>query len=285
MRSGFPAVKISALLLFVVCTPVGAQTPSPFPESALPGSATAETASRQDRTEQGQLRLEQTVLSPVQRVSARAWDVTEAEYRRYLGLMHGVRGAVSDPRISPLEVLGIHAEGEAERIDYARRFAQVMHDDTARVLAFERAYQQAWRDLYPEEPVIDPQRLRPEDRPHGSGAEGALGYQLLYFLDTGCADCAPLLGSLLRTVQKAAGARLDLYLTDLGPGDEAVARSWATDQDLDPALVRSGRVTLNLGRGVLEHLAPDAVPPQVYFRQDGRILPLDPLSALAGVRP
>ena len=278
-------MKVFALLLFVVCAPVGAQTPSPYPGPVLPVSSTLETASRQDRTEQGQLRLEQTVLSPSQRAAARVWGVTDEEYRRYLGLLQGVRGAVSDPRISPLEVLGIHSESEAERIDYARRFAQVMHDDTARVLAFERAYQQAWRDLYPQEPVIDPQRLRPEDRPRGSGSEGASGYQLLYFLDTGCTDCAPLLGSLLRTVQKAAGARLDLYLTDLGPGEEAVARSWATDQDLDPALVRGGRVTLNLGRGVLEHLAPDAIPPQVYFRQDGQILPLDPLSALAGVRP
>jgi hypothetical protein len=77
-------------------------------------------------------------VSPFRR---EAWGLSEAEWQRYLALMQGIRGAISPKTLSPIEVLGIHAETEAERRNYARRFARLMREEDAeRLLAFQRAY-------------------------------------------------------------------------------------------------------------------------------------------------
>ena len=73
--------------------------------------------------------------------------------------MAGIRGSLSQPAISPLEVLGIHARDEAERKKYARQFAEAMRQDTERVLAFQREYQQAWAELNPSGLMVDPSKL------------------------------------------------------------------------------------------------------------------------------
>ena len=87
------------------------------------------------------------------------WGLSESEYARYEELMEGVRGSISPDTISPLEVLGIHAQNEAERKKYARLWADMMEQDTERVLAFQRAYDEAWRDKG-NKPLIDIEQIR-----------------------------------------------------------------------------------------------------------------------------
>ena len=50
-------------------------------------------------------------------------------------------------------------EMKAERRRYAERWARMMRDDAERILAFQHAYDQAWRRLFPAEPLIDPAQL------------------------------------------------------------------------------------------------------------------------------
>jgi integrating conjugative element protein (TIGR03759 family) len=73
--------------------------------------------------------------------------------------MEGIRGSVSAAIISPIEVLGIHARDDAERRDYAERWAVLMREDVDRILAFQRAYDEAGRFLFPGERLIDLIRL------------------------------------------------------------------------------------------------------------------------------
>ena len=88
---------------------------------------------------------------------AKAWGLTAEELERYELLMRGPRGAFSVANISPIEVLGIHAETPAERQHYADRFVRLLYEDTERVHAFERATQAAWQRL--GKPMFDPARV------------------------------------------------------------------------------------------------------------------------------
>lgn len=153
-----------------------------------------------------------TALSAADRRQAQQWQLSEAEWQRYRVLMTGIRGSLSVATISPIEVLGIHAPDEAERRRYAERWAQLMHEDAERVLAFQRAYSEAFQRLYPNEPLIDLSQL--------PGAAPAIRFQpgdrLLFFARTDCGRCATLVPPLLHTLQAQPGVGLDIYLVRVG---------------------------------------------------------------------
>jgi integrating conjugative element protein (TIGR03759 family) len=209
-------------------------------------------------------------LSAEDRARAQEWGLGESEWHRYQALMQGVRGSLSVPTISPIEVLGIHAENEEERSRYAERFVELMREDTERILAFERAYHAAWRRLYPEMPLIDRSLL-------GGGGSSAPaqspipalqgGDRLLYFAKSGCEPCDAALAPLLARVRDAQGWGLDIYLLNTGAEDARV-RAWAKERAIPPELVASRQVTLNHDGGTLAKLAgKDAALPQILHRR------------------
>lgn len=104
------------------------------PVSVLPGKTQAQT----------------TTVDATTRDAARDWGLSVDEILRYQALMRGYRGSVSDPRISPIEVLGIHARDDAERRRYAELLVKIMVQDADRILAFERERMAAVARLYPQ---------------------------------------------------------------------------------------------------------------------------------------
>ncbi|MCP4735247.1 MAG: TIGR03759 family integrating conjugative element protein, partial [Bosea sp.] len=147
---------INVLLLPLVAA-LAATPLSPLRADEPPSPAT-QTA----RTET--VRTDQTNLFRGDIGRAQAWGLSETEWRRYQSLMQGIRGSVSPATISPLEVLGIHARDEAERRRYAELWAEAMWEDAERILAFQRAYVEAGRRLYPDVPLIDSSRLPEKDK-------------------------------------------------------------------------------------------------------------------------
>jgi integrating conjugative element protein (TIGR03759 family) len=218
--------------------------------------------------------LTDTALSVAERRQAQRWQLTEAEWRHYQSLMEGIRGSLSVATISPVEVLGIHARDEAERRRYAERWAQLMHEDAERVLAFQRAYSEAFQRLYPDEPLIDLGQL--------PGAAPAISFQpgdrLLFFARTDCGPCSTLVPSLLRILQKHPGVGLDIYLTDSVAGEDDKVRTWARTQGIPPELVKARTVTLNHDNGLLKQLADNALVPYLVHRRADRFTALTPAS-------
>lgn len=206
---------------------------------------------------------------------ARHWGLTLDDYRRYQALMKGVRGAISGPGISPIEVLGIHARDDAERRRYAEMFARLMAEDTQRVLQFQVEYDRAFRRLHPQLVAFDSSSARPPgfhtmasatrstDTAPVSASSGdiggmsrppsvAPGDRVLVFTRADCPACDDL-------VQRAAaaagqGVAVDLYLVGARSIDEAQA--YARRVALDASLVNAGRVTLNLDGGTLARVLP-----------------------------
>jgi integrating conjugative element protein (TIGR03759 family) len=211
-----------------------------------------------------------TPLSAVEKTRAEAWDLSDIEWRRYQTLMDGIRGSVSPATLSPIEVLGIHARDEGERRRYAERWARLMRDDAERILAFQHAYDRAWKRLFPSDRLIDPARLS-----DGETADVTLQPtdRVLFFTRPDCASCDALLRRLLKRVDTLAG--VDIYLLGL-PSNKAV-RDWAEQQAIAPRWVRSRRVTLNHDGGALSRLTEgQGEVPTVLRRRDDVLAVLSP---------
>jgi integrating conjugative element protein (TIGR03759 family) len=219
---------------------------------ATPSSRALETAAT---GEQSSLAGSHAETAATGRFSRDQWGLDETEWKRYQSLMTGIRASISPATLSPIEVLGIHATSEAERDKYAKQFAQMMRDDTERVLAFQRAYDRAWQTLNPSGLIFDASRL-PLQSPIQDGTRP--GDRLLLFVPIqDCAACRERLAAALEG--RRAGAHLDIYLT--GDASDDAIRAWAKTSGIDPADVNARRTTLNHERGELAHIAGGAAPP------------------------
>jgi len=194
-------------------------------------------------------RTESSKLTPTEQAQSSQWGLSKEEWLRYKTLMQGIRGRLS-PNISPIEALGIHAQSETERQRYAELWAKALREDTERVLAFQHAYDDAWKRLYGNEPLIDlsqlPRKrqaalLEPDDR-------------VLLFAASSCAACGPVLDALLEKIKRTPKLGLDIYLVDSGHDDGKV-RAWAKDHAIPPEWVRNRTVTLNHDNGALARLS------------------------------
>jgi integrating conjugative element protein (TIGR03759 family) len=124
-----------------------------------------------------------------------------------------------------------------------------MREDVSRILAFQHAYDVAGKRLYPNELLVDIDRL-----PGKTAKTSALQStdRLLFFARPECPACDLLVGKLLQRIDEISG--IDIYLMDLTPGDDVSVRDWASDHQIDPEWVRSRRITLNHDGGALASL-------------------------------
>ena len=211
-----------------------------------------------------------TPLTDQEHSRATYWRLSEEEWQRYRSLMDGIRGSISPSTLSPIEALGIHARDDAERQRYAEQWARLMREDAERVLAFQRAYDAAGRRLFPDQALIDHDRL-----PDSTAKSEALwpADRLLLFLRPDCKACEAVLALALARIDRIAG--VDVFLTGIAAGDEAAIRAWASDRGIRPDWVNTQRVTLNFGEGVLKRIAPgDAKTPMLFRRRGDTLTPL-----------
>jgi len=160
------------------------------------------------------------------------WGLNPQEWARYRDLMEGPLGTHS-PNLDPLSALGIEARTDEERRRYAELQVQVEARRVEKLLAYQRAYDEAWKRLNP-----GMQRVNlPDDKP-GAGATRGSGRTAVFVKD-GCAAC----GQLVQRLQ-SSGAEFDLYMVG-SRQDDARIRDWAKRANVDPAHVRGGTITLN----------------------------------------
>jgi len=176
------------------------------------------------------------------------WHLTKTEWQRYKQLMQGIRGSISPKNISPIEVLGVHARNEKERQRYAEIWAKMRHDDAARILAFQYAYDRAFKKLYPNEMMIDVSKLK---RPKSAMA----GFnRILAFINIkNCPACERTIQTLVNRPD-LNDKQLDIYFVDLGKVNQKNnrrIRKWAERLAIDRSRLKTGRITLNYNQGNL----------------------------------
>ena len=210
---------------------------------------------------------------------AAQWDLENSEWQRYQSLMQGVRGSVSPSTLSPIEVLGIHARSTEERRRYAEQWALMMREDAERILAFQRAYDEAQRRLFPSGLLIDASvvNARKLDQDLVKDLSWQPTDRVLFFTDTQCSTCDAVMERLLSQLKQFSG--IDLYLVDVSVGQESLIRDWATSKQIDPQWVSEHKVTLNVDAGARSKVATHTGQlgqklPMLVLRRGDQITPL-----------
>jgi len=209
-----PSIIFSAILLASSQLPAWAQQPATAP---------ARNAQSQERP---------LVARTLDGRLAREWGLQPQEWARYQELMEGPLGTYS-PNLDPLSALGIEARTDEERRRYAELQVQVEARRVEKLLAYQRAYDEAWQRLNP-----GMQRVNlPDDKPGTAAARGS--GRTAVFVKDGCEAC----GQLVQRLQ-SSGTAFDLYMVGSRQDDGRI-RDWAKRANVDPARVRSGTITLN----------------------------------------
>ena len=183
----------------------------------------------QNQTELASTTTQSQALTLDESKQAGDWGLQDDEWTRYRELMRGPLG-VHSPGLDPLTALGIEARTDEERRHYAELQVQAEARRVEKLLAYQRAYDEAWQRLAP-----DLLRISPAAEPFPA--------RLAVFVSAQCPTCAQQVQRL-----QAAGSAFDLYLEGSG-GDDARLRAWAQAAHVDPAKVRAGHITLNHDAG------------------------------------
>jgi len=161
---------------------------------------------------------------------AQQWGLRDDEFARYRELMQGPLGIYS-PHLDPLSALGIEARNDEERRRYAELQVQAEARRVEKLLAYQRAYDEAWQRLYP-----DRQRV---NLPGVVSSVAAGNGRTAVFVREDCTACE-------QTVQRlqTSGITFDLYMVG-SRSEDARIRDWAKQAQIDGMRVRDGSITLN----------------------------------------
>ncbi|MBS0417979.1 MAG: TIGR03759 family integrating conjugative element protein [Proteobacteria bacterium] len=183
--------------------------------------------------------------------SARDWGLTREEWVRYKQLMRGPLGIYS-PTLDPLTALGTEARTDSERRHIAEVQVRMEAQRVEKLLAYQRAYDAAWKRIYPAlPPFLEPAQRPPNTplsaafqtgatpMPGASPMPRAAPARLAVFVKEDCPVCDQRVKDL-----EGSGQAFDLYMIGTR-GDDARIRAWATRLKIDPAKVRAGIITLN----------------------------------------
>ncbi|ECU9386583.1 TPA: TIGR03759 family integrating conjugative element protein [Salmonella enterica subsp. diarizonae serovar 61:l,v:z35] len=158
-------------------------------------------------------------------VSAHDWGLTTEEWTHYEALKHGERGIWS-PSLDPLTTLGVEATTDTERRRYADLLVEKEAQRVKKELAFQRAYDAAWKRRFPALPPVATASVDTTSR-------------LAVFVREDCPTCDIRLNTLL-----TSGHPLDIYLVG-SRNDDSRLRRLALARKIDGQRVRHREITLN----------------------------------------
>lgn len=187
---------------------------------------------------------------------AQEWGLTEQDWQRYQKLMEGERGVWS-PGLDPITTLGIEARTEQERQYYAKLLAKKMYERTQKELDFQRAYDKAFAELYPNQ-------LPFEVEPHISQRVG----RVIYFtrLDN-CEKCESDVARILSHVD--SNTPIDIYFVGTLNNNNLIY-DWAKKHKIDPVKVKQKLITLNHDQGSWLQYASGKMPVAFQVQGDGQ---------------
>ncbi|MFJ4443348.1 TIGR03759 family integrating conjugative element protein [Pseudomonas sp. NPDC089422] len=192
--------------------------------------------------------------------AARDWGLNPEEWSRYQQLMQGPLGTYS-PTLDPLSALGIEAQSDSERQRYAALQVQAEARRVEKLLAYQRAYDAAWKKQFPN---ILPVRLIGTSSPFPKVSLPAGGGRLALFVKAACARCTAQAQRL-----QAEGTSFDLYLVG-SRQDDALLRQWARTANISADRVRDRSITLNHDGGRWLSLGLSGDLPALVREADGQ---------------
>jgi integrating conjugative element protein (TIGR03759 family) len=181
---------------------------------------------------------------------AKYWGLTEKEWRRYKEIMQGPRGWWS-PNLDPIEVLGLYADSDAERLRYAEMQARLNAERVERELAWVKASMVAAKRVQGTNvSYFDFGKSTLAAKRERRGYEP--GDRLMFFTRVTCARCGKELHRLIEKSESMTGVGVDVFV--VGKVSDDVVRGWARKLKVSPARVEKREITLNHDNGTLSRL-------------------------------
>lgn len=193
---------------------------------------------------------------------ARDWGLDPKEWTRYRQIMQGPLGVYS-PNLDPLTALGIEARSGEERRRYAELQVQAEGHRVEKLLAYQRAYDEAWKRLYPTLSPLNSSTSTTQVNVI-TKALAQEPQRLAVFIKDNCTACDQQVQQL-----QASGRAFDLYMVG-SRNDDTRIREWAARVGIDPAKVRSRTITLNHDAGHWLTIGVQGEFPAVVREVNGR---------------
>ncbi|WP_085702151.1 TIGR03759 family integrating conjugative element protein [Pseudomonas sp. B15(2017)] len=187
---------------------------------------------------------------------AQQWGLKLEELQRFRDLMQGPLGTYS-PNLDPLSALGIEASTDAERQRYALLQVQAEATRVEKLLAYQRAYDQAWKQRYPELALVN---LSPIASPLMSKSKT----RQAVFVQYDCPECETTVRQL-----QASGTPFDLYVVNSHQDDNRI-RQWAQKAGIHPSNVRDGIISINHDNGRWSSTATKGPLPAIMRKVNGK---------------
>jgi len=206
-------------------------------------------------------------LTPLQLHEARVWELTEEEEKRYVFLMQN-RSAIyyKGLRQTPVDVLGINAQSEAERAHFAALSARFEAQKVSKNIAWNNAFYKAYNQLFANVPVVGEFDASPYSPAAYKPIRLYEGDTLFLFVKTDDAVKTVLL-TLIDAINANPNTKLHFML--LGMDDHAV-QLWANQNQIPRELVSNGTITLNHGELSFEALnTPKKTTPLLLLARHG----------------
>lgn len=168
---------------------------------------------------------------------------------------------------TPVDVLGINARTDAERLHFAELSAFQDAVKYAKEFSYQHAYDDAMKQIAAQ---YDLQPVRPFDVSKFSPYKNlpiqlAPGDRLMVYVHPGD-DTVEITADLLKLMKKQSGIQLNIYF--LGNNvTQAQVVSWAKANDIPQAMVSSGAVTLNLNFSNDQNISQT---PMMYLVRNGQ---------------
>ncbi|EAS1759893.1 TIGR03759 family integrating conjugative element protein [Salmonella enterica] len=185
-----------------------------------------------------------TTQELVTETQAQRWGLSHEEWSRYEALKQSERGIWS-PGLDPLTMLGVEATTDDERRKYAELLVEKEFRRVEQELAFQRAYDAAWKRRFPD--------LMPVAAADVISVLSDTS-RLAVFVQEGCVPCESRLKTLLRSPHP-----LDIYLVG-SQNDDTRLRRWAVMQQIDLARVKKREITLNHDSGLWLQIGQGKMP-------------------------
>jgi integrating conjugative element protein (TIGR03759 family) len=232
-----------------------AGTPVVHGQAVSSMSTSAETPARIEQSE-GRVTRE----NAVEIARSKDFGLNSEEWARYRGLMRGPLGIYS-PNLDPLTALGIEARSPEERRHIAELQVRLEARRAEKTLAYQRAYDDAWKRVYPGMQAV---RTEPARTPDGPFSAPRGDSRIAVFVRENCPACDARVKAL-----QASGDAFDVYVVGTQQ-DDARIRQWAHSAGIDANKVRAGQITLNHDAGRWLSLGQPGALPAVLRAVDGQ---------------
>ena len=183
-------------------------------------------------------------LTDSQLHQAKIWGLSETEEKRYLKLLNSRSGIYYQGlRMTPVDILGLNARNDEERLRFAKIAAQQEAQKVSQNIAWNNAFYKAYNNLFKNVPVVGEVDLSPYSPLAHKPIELSAGSHLYLFIREDD-PLKTILFQLYGAIKNSPNSKLHLMF--LGMNEESI-QLWANQNQIPFELVNAKQISLNAG--------------------------------------